>query len=1100
MRLNPFYLVARLFLLAALFVGAACPASAQTLKSLPGHVPQAVSRLTDVGDVPSTNRLSLALGLPVRDEPGLDKFLGELHDPASPNFRRYLTTEEFTARFGATEKQYNEVIQFARQHNLRVTGTHASRLVLDVEGSAADVQRAFQISLKNWQHPREGRKFFAPVGEPVLDVGLPIARISGLDNYAMRRPKLVRKPQAVSNTVAPRAGSSPNGSFMGYDFRKAYVPGTALTGAGQKVALLQFDTYYTNDVVAYENLAGLPRVPLKNVAVNGGVSTPGSGNVEVCLDIEMAISMAPGLDQVIVYIAPDITPWATILSRIANDNLAKQVSCSWGDTSPGSIDSSSETALKQMAAQGQSFFNATGDDCAFTTSGIPFPSESTNVIQVGGTTLTMSGSGNNYSSETVWNWGGGTGSGGGVSINFSIPAWQQGTINSTNLGSTSKRNVPDVALTADDIFTISDNGTRSDSGGTSAAAPLWAGFMALVNEQATLAGNPSAGNICPAVYAIGKGENPNYSYTDCFHDIKTGNNFWNSSPSKYPAVAGYDLCTGWGTPKGTNLINALAGVVNTNLTPAGLVVSPAGGFVFQGLAKTIPTPDSAVFFLTNAGDAALNWSLRSTSVWLRVNFTNGILAAHDSTNVTVSVTAKTTNLNVGLFTAKLFFTNRTARASQSVPVLFQMDQPLFVTPTNPLVFTGLARGPFEPGSQMFTISNQAGTRVNWGIIKTSTWLTVSASAGTLVAGGSINISVNLAASATNLVSGKYFSQLVFTNKTSRGKFTVPVSLEVARLLVVSPTNGFAAIGAVAGPFSVTTQDFALSNAAVAAINWTLVNTCKWLVASARTGPLNIGEQTNVTISLSTNANLLKAGFYRATISVTNKGSAVLRIPFTLSVGQSVVLNGGFEAGNFTNWTQSGNLTYTSVAKGTNAYVHAGVYGAKMGPSGEMGYLMQELATLMGQPYRVSFWIRNSTGGTPNRFTAKWGGDTILDTSDITSKAWTNFQFVVTANDALTTLELGFEHAPNYWGLDDVTVVPITAPTASVRVAKRVARAFVINFEVTPGLKYQLQCKTDLAQPDWVNIGLPVTAISDTLEIADPQAVAPVCFYRLKWVP
>src|SRR6266581_280099 len=268
----------------------------------------------------------------------------------------------------------------------------------------------------------------------------------------------------------------------------------------------------------------------------------------------MVISMAPGVSKIYVYEAPNPSPWVDLLSRMANDNLARQLSCSWGGGSPNAT---AEQIFKQMAAQGQSFFNATGDSDAFTTT-IAFPSDSTNITQVGGTTLTTTGPAGAYVSETVWNWGNGTGSSGGVSTYYAIPSYQQGINMSANLGSITKRNVPDVALTGDNVYVVYNNGTAGIFGGTSCAAPLWAGFMALVNQQAALGGNPPAGFINPAVYTIGK-SNPNY--TSIFHDITTGNNYWHRSRTKFPAVAGYDLCTGWGTPTGTNLINALAPLV-----------------------------------------------------------------------------------------------------------------------------------------------------------------------------------------------------------------------------------------------------------------------------------------------------------------------------------------------------------------------------------------------------------------------------------------------------------------------------------------------------------------------------------------------------------
>ena len=275
--------------------------------------------------------------------------------------------------------------------------------------------------------------------------------------------------------------------MLGNDFRAAYSVGP-LTGAGQSVGLLQFDGYYATDIANYASQAGLPSITLTNVPIDGGVGTPGSGVGEVSLDIEMVMSMAPGVSRIIVYEAPNPSPWVDMLSRMANDNLARQLSCSWGGGSP---DPTSEQIFLQMAAQGQSFFNATGDDDAFTGS-IDFPSDSTNITQVGGTTLTTTGPGGSYVSETVWNWGldqgSYVGSSGGVSTVYQIPPYQQGIDMTANLGSTTMRNVPDVALTGDNVYVIYGNGNSGTFGGTSCAAPLWAGFTALVNQQVQWAG------------------------------------------------------------------------------------------------------------------------------------------------------------------------------------------------------------------------------------------------------------------------------------------------------------------------------------------------------------------------------------------------------------------------------------------------------------------------------------------------------------------------------------------------------------------------------------------------------------------------------------
>jgi len=118
------------------------------------------------------------------------------------------------------------------------------------------------------------------------------------------------------------------------------------------------------------------------------------------------------------------------------------------------------------------------------------------------------------------------------------------------------RNIPDVALTADHCLIHADGQDITDQGGTSFAAPLWAGFTALVNQQAAAYGNNPTGFINPAIYSIGSNSYPNG--ISAFHDVLSGNNEWSQSQSKFSAEVGYDLCTGWGTPDGQDMINFLS--------------------------------------------------------------------------------------------------------------------------------------------------------------------------------------------------------------------------------------------------------------------------------------------------------------------------------------------------------------------------------------------------------------------------------------------------------------------------------------------------------------------------------------------------------------
>jgi len=243
--------------------------------------------------------------------------------------------------------------------------------------------------------------------------------------------------------------------------------------------------------------------------------------------------------------------------KIAMDDGANQISCSW----LFEIDSMTDQIFQQMEAQGQSFFNACGDYGAYASDMAPKEADPF-ITQVGGTDLAASGPGGTWLSESVWDL-----SSGGVGLAVPIPYWQQTVNMSTNKGSTVWRNVPDVAMVGNNICVIYRNGTTNELAGTSCSAPLWAGFMALVNQQEAQNGRAPAGFLNPAIYGIGQGG----LYASCFHDIRSGNNTNTVSPDKYFAVAGFDLCSGWGAPTGSNLINALA-------PPDNLVCLPSGGF------------------------------------------------------------------------------------------------------------------------------------------------------------------------------------------------------------------------------------------------------------------------------------------------------------------------------------------------------------------------------------------------------------------------------------------------------------------------------------------------------------------------------------------
>jgi len=619
-------------------------AERQTLK---GHVPVAAARLQPVGRLSASRSLELAIGLPLRNREALANLLQQIYDPASPNYHHYLTAEEFAEQFGPTEKDYQAAAGFAKANCLTVTGTHPNRTLLDVSGTVAQIESAFHIKLRVYEHPTESRTFHAPDTEPSLDLAVPVLGISGLDDFVRPRPMSLRADAfGTPHATAWATGSSARGQFIGQDFRAAYAPGVSLNGAGQAVGLFEMDGYFPNDITTYENVAGLPNVPLVNVLVGSANGHAGANNVEVELDIDMAISMAPGLAKVIVY---EGTIPNDILNRMATDNLARQLSSSWAFGSQ--TDAVREQIFQQFAAQGQSMFQASGDSGAYAGAIAP-PSDDPWLTIVGGTSLTTTGPGGNWSSETVW-----FGSGGGISTVYPIPLWQQGLNMSANQGSTTMRNIPDVAAIAESvIWLVANNGQQGVIGGTSASAPLWAGFAALANQQAAADGRPAAGFINPAIYAIGQSP----PYPASLHDVVVGSNTNKNSTNKFFAVSGYDLCTGWGTPTGSNLIQALLGPPNPlqitppmNLTAIG---PPGGPFNLSAQNYT----------LTNLGVVPFNWSLVNTAGWLNASSSAGTLApGGPATPLSLFLNPTAASLPPGNYNTIIWLTNLNDGFAQS---------------------------------------------------------------------------------------------------------------------------------------------------------------------------------------------------------------------------------------------------------------------------------------------------------------------------------------------------------------------------------------------------------------------------------------------------
>ena len=599
----------------ACVAGAAFAQDAQPL--LTRHVREVTrnGQAPSVGSLPATQSMRLTIMLPLRDQAGLESFVKELYDPSSGVYRHFLTVEEFTEMYGPRQEDFDAVVKFAKANGLTVTGTSRNRVAMNVTGSVASVEKAFHVTMGLYQHPTEGRTFYAPDREPTTDAGVQLWHISGLDNYSIPIPALMRKDARAYVHSNATTGSCPSASFCGSDMRAAYYGGTALTGAGQTLGLLEYAGTDLADLNTYfKNAHQTNNVPITLLSVDG---TPTSclerqdcDDTEQTIDMTQAIGMAPGLSSLVMYVGS--TDSAIFNAMATASPLNAQLSCSWywSPADPKTLN----PIFIEFAAQGQNLFDAAGDDGKWPPS--IWPADNAYLTSVGGTDLETSGAGGPWSSETAWSDGGG-----GISPNkIPIPSWQVTTAAGCAKCSQTLRNGPDVSANANFTFYVCADQTACSAnlyGGTSFAAPMWAGYLALTNQQYLSNGaTTTLGFINPALYTIGLGS----GYDVAFHDIVSGSN-------GYQATVGYDLATGWGSPNGDGLVNALAGTAaNPDFT---ISASPSTITIAQGSSgsTTITTTISGGF------DAAIALSGPAS-----VSFNPSTIPAPGSGTSTVKVT------------------------------------------------------------------------------------------------------------------------------------------------------------------------------------------------------------------------------------------------------------------------------------------------------------------------------------------------------------------------------------------------------------------------------------------------------------------------------
>ncbi len=332
-----------------LLMGLTLPA--QAVQHFKGYRRADFAKAPLVSEISNTVVVHLAIGLPIRNADKLNALLAALTDPHSPQYRHYLTPKQFNDQFCASPEDYQALVDFMKAQGLKATADPVHHMVLDVDATVDGIQKTFHTRLHHYKRP-DGSLFYAPDAEPSVDLDLPIAHISGLENYHL--PRRHQAPPIPQNA----GGSGSERTPYGQRRRNAYVPGVTLDGSGQSVALLEFSTYTQANIDDYKNYrtsVGLSNPTVQNITIPDG-SLGSGGDDEVSLDIDMSIAMAPAA-TVMVYMGNTADD---VLAKIANDDVAKQISSSWSWLDNGDP---VELAIEaQFVAQGQTYIDCSGDE------------------------------------------------------------------------------------------------------------------------------------------------------------------------------------------------------------------------------------------------------------------------------------------------------------------------------------------------------------------------------------------------------------------------------------------------------------------------------------------------------------------------------------------------------------------------------------------------------------------------------------------------------------------------------------------------------------------------------------------------------------------
>jgi kumamolisin len=523
----------------------------------------------------------------VYNDATIQQDVAQIYTPGSPTFHQYLTSDQIVQRYALSDAQQQQVMDWLTQHGYTIDATDSLHTSIKVHATVATIERTLNIILNSYTI--DGHEFFLQQGDPKLPnpVASLVASVVGLDNFALPQ---FQPPFGFATQTASLAGDcskygakqtlTRNKLAAAYQFDKLFQQG--LQGQGMTIGVAEFgDTYNPSDLANYASCVGIATPNVQNIDVDGHLAS-GSGQGEAIMDLELIAGLAPQAsildyqtDGKSVSFAQSMVD---VFNRVAADHKVQVLSVSYGTFE--SAFSASELAavnksLRTLAAEGISVFISSGDCGAYTRrlphlAEVAFPASAVYSIAVGGTHLQVNDS-NVRTGETAWSAGDDLpictndwGSGGGVSQNsdFKRPSWQIGEGTTTHYDGSSShvftklldfsstvqapnglRQVPDVAAAAYPNIAVYYKGAWVASGGTSAAAPIWAAGALLVDQALQQKGKTSLGGV-PEFYSLANHPGNFHPY----NDIISGDNLF------YTATRGWDYTTGWGSPNFNDIL------------------------------------------------------------------------------------------------------------------------------------------------------------------------------------------------------------------------------------------------------------------------------------------------------------------------------------------------------------------------------------------------------------------------------------------------------------------------------------------------------------------------------------------------------------------